>query len=214
VLLSMPVDKPTFKETLWEWRGFSNKLDSHVRHNILSLPRKHGKPTEMLDRYLCVAKCDINIKIRQADLRIKKLNNKSFMGIEEWTTEAYSFPISPAIFKTIIKYLKLDLQKRQIENAEKLMSTLLQENISSSVRVITVRKQRELHAWPPKAKDGVTVELAEIKTPERVTSIAIEHHSMEKVIQALKYLQLPSPSMKVLNYVDCLKVWYASRNVF
>lgn len=96
------------------------------------------------------------------------------MGIEEWTTEDYSFPISISIFKTITKVLGLDLRERAlIKDAEDLISVLSEDSVSPSspsVRVITIQKQRELHVWPCIDNDGVTIELAEIKTPEKVTS--------------------------------------------
>lgn len=92
------------------------------------------------------------------------------------------------------------------------MTILLQA--TPTIRVITVQKQRELHVWPSNHKDGVTVELAEIKTPEKVISIGIEHRNYDKVNQALEYLQLSSSSMKVLNYVDCLKIWVEGKKLF
>jgi hypothetical protein len=100
---------------------------------------------------------------------------------------------------------KLDIQQREIKDVDNFMTILLQA--TPTIRVITVQKQRELHVWPSNHKDGVIVELAEIKTPEKVISIGIEHQNYGTVNQALEYLQLSSYSMKVLNYVDCLKIW-------
>jgi len=68
--------------------------------------------------------------------------------------------------------------------------------------------------WPTGDIDGGTIELAEISTPEKVITISIEHRNLEKVSKALEYLQLPSPSMKVLNYVDSLKVWIEGKRLF
>jgi hypothetical protein len=59
----MYVDKPVFKETLWEWRAFGIRVDANICRNILNLPVKNGKSIKMLDRYICRADCDINIKI-------------------------------------------------------------------------------------------------------------------------------------------------------
>ena len=48
----------------------------------------------MLDCYICRVGCDINIKIRDEDLKVKNLHDKTHAGIERWTTEVYDFPIS------------------------------------------------------------------------------------------------------------------------
>jgi hypothetical protein len=92
------------------------------------------------------------------------------------------------------------------------MSILSQ--VTPSVRVISVQKRRELHLWPSGDRNGATIELAEISTPEKVLTIGIEHRHLEKVSRALEYLQLTSHSMKVLSYVDCLRVWVEEKRLF
>lgn len=101
---------------------------------------------------------------------------------------------------------------RAIKGGKQLVSVLSQA--APSVQVISVQKRRELRVWPTGGIDGATVELAEISTPEKVITISIEHRNLEKVSKALEYLRLPSPSMKVLNYVDCLKVWTEGKKLF
>ena len=90
-LIMMYVDNPVFKEILWEWRAFAIKVDPNICRNILDLPLKDGKSTKMLDRYICRLGCDTNIKIRDKDLKIKNLHDKTHEGIERWTTEVYIF---------------------------------------------------------------------------------------------------------------------------
>ena len=208
----MHVDKPVFKETLWEWRAFGISVDPNSRRNILSLPIKHGKSIKMLDRYICRVGCDINIKIRDQDLKVKNAHKKMHAGIQQWTTEVYNFPISSAIFGSITKALKMDLPGREIRDGEQLMSILCQ--VTPSVRIINVQKRRELHRWPSDDRNGALIEIAEINTPEKVTTIGIEHRNLEKVSRALEYLQLSSPSMKVLSYVECLRVWVQEKRLF
>jgi hypothetical protein len=166
----------------------------------------------MLDRYICRVGCDINIKIRDEDLKVKNLHDKTHAGIERWTTEVYDFPISAAIFRNITKALKMDLPGRAIRDGKQLMSILSQ--VTPSVQVINVQKLRELHVWPSGDTDGATIELAEISIPEKVVTISIEHRHLNKVNKALEYLQLASHSMKVLNYVDCLRVWVEEKSLF
>ncbi len=208
----MVVDNPVFKEILWEWRAFAVKVDPSICRNILNLPLKDGKSTNMLDRYICRFGYDANIKIRDKDLKIKKLDDKTHAGIERWTTEVYNFPISAAIFRNITKALNIDLPGRAIIDGQQLMSIL--SEITPSIQVIDVQKRRELHVWPSDDRNGATIELTEISTPEKVMTISIEHRDLEKVTKALEYLQLTSDSIRVLSYVDCLRVWVEEKSLF
>src|SRR5215472_17142558 len=179
----MYVDKPVFKEILWEWRAFAIKVDPNIRRNILNLPLKDGKSNKMLDSYICRLGYDTNIKIRDKDLKIKNLHEKSHEGIERWTTEVYNFPISAAIFKNITKALNIDLLERAIRDGQQLISIL--SKVTSSIQVVNVQKRRELHVWPSDDRNGATIELTEISIPEKVMTISIEHRDLEKVIKAI-----------------------------
>jgi len=208
----MDVDNPVFKEILWEWRAFATKVDPNICRNILDLPLKDGKSTKMLDRYICRLGYDTNIKIRDKDLKLKNLHDKTHEGIERWTSQVYNFPISAAIFRNITKSLNIDLPERAIRDGQELISIL--SKVTSSVQIISVQKQRELHVWPSDDRNGATIELTEISIPEKVMTISIEHQDLEKVTKALKYLQLTSRSIRVLSYVDCLRVWVEDKSLF
>jgi hypothetical protein len=209
---TMYVDKPVIKETLWEWRAFGDNVDPNIRRNIQSLPIKDGKSIRMLDRYLCRAGCYINIKIREEDLKVKNFHKKTHAGIEQWTTETYGFPITAAMFRSITKALKIEIPGRAIKDGKQLVSVM--SEASPSVQVISVQKRRELHVSPAGDIDGAIIELAKISKPEKIITISVEHRNLEKVSKALEDLQLPSPSMKVLNYVDSLKVWTEGKKLF
>jgi hypothetical protein len=99
----MYIENPVFKETLWEWRAFDIRVHPDICRKILNLPIKDGKPIEMLDRYICRVGCDINIKIRDQDLKIKNFHEKTHIGVEQWTTEVYNFPVSAALFENITR---------------------------------------------------------------------------------------------------------------
>jgi len=208
----MYVDNPVFKEILWEWRAFAIKFDPNICRNILNLPLKDGKSTNMLDRYICRLGYDTNIKIRDKDLKLKNLHDKTHEGIERWTTEVYNFPISAAIFRNITKALDIGLPERDITDGQQLISILSQ--VTPSVQIISVQKRRELHVWPSDDRNGATIELTEISVPEKVMTISIEHQDLEKVTKALEYLQLTSNSIRVLSYVDCLRVWVEDKSLF
>jgi len=81
--------------------------------------------------------CDINIKIRDQDLKVKNAHKKMHAGIQQWTTEVYNFPISAAIFGSITKALKMDLPGREIRDGEQPISILCQ--VTPSVRIITYK---------------------------------------------------------------------------
>jgi hypothetical protein len=208
----MYVDNPVFKEILWEWRAFAIKVDPNICRNILSLPLRDGKSTNMLDRYICRLGYDTNIKIRDKDLKLKNLHDKTHEGMERWTTEVYNFPISTAIFRKITKALNIDLPGKSIRDGQQLISIL--SEFTPSIQVINVQKQRELHVWPSRDRNGATIELTEISIPEKVMTISIEHQDLEKVTKALEYLQLTSHSMRVLSYVDCLRMWVEQKTLF
>jgi hypothetical protein len=166
----------------------------------------------MLDRYICRLGYDTNIKIRDKDLKLKNLHAKTHEGIERWTTEVYNFPISAAIFRNITKSLNLDLPERAIRDGQELISIL--SKVTPSVQIISVQKRRELHVWPSDDRNGATIELTEISIPEKVMTISIEHQDLEKVTKALEYLQLTSHFIRVLSYVDCLRVWVEDKSLF
>jgi hypothetical protein len=208
----MYLDNPVFKEILWEWRAFAIKVDPNICRNILNLPLKDGKSTKMLDRYICRLGYDTNIKIRDKDLKLKNLHDKTHEGIERWTTEVYNFPISDAIFRNITKSLNIDLPERAIRDGQELISIL--SKVTPSVQIISVQKRRELHVWPSDDRNGATIELTEISIPEKVMTISIEHQDLEKVTKAVEYLQLTSHSIRVLSYVDCLRVWVEDKSLF
>jgi hypothetical protein len=208
----MYVDNPVFKEILCEWRAFAIKFDLNICRKILNLPLKDGKSTKMLDRYICRLGYDTNIKIRDKDLKLKNLHDKTHEGIEWWTTEVYNFPISAVIFRNITKALNIDLLARAIRDGQQLISIL--SKVTPSIQVINVQKRRELHVWPSDDRNGATIELTEICIPEKVMTISIEHQDLEKVTKALEYLQLTSHSMRVLSYVDRLRIWVEEKSLF
>jgi hypothetical protein len=146
------------------------------------------------------------------DSKVKHFHNKTNAEIEQRTTEASGFPITTAMSRSITKALKIEIPVRAIEARKQLVSVL--SHATPSVLIISVQTRRELHVWPTGEIDGATKELAEISTPEKVIRIIIEHWNLEKVSKALEYLQLRSTSMKVLNYVDCLKVWTEGKKYF
>jgi hypothetical protein len=63
-------------------------------------------------------------------------------------------------------------------------------------------------------KIRVSIELATIGEPELITSISIEHEKLDKVNNATESLQLPSDSMMVQSYLDCLECGSYGKSCF
>ena len=95
-----------------------------------------------------------------------------------------------------------------------LEGNLLEQLRTPSIQVINVQKRRELYVCPSGDRNGATIELTEISIPEKVMTISIEHQDLEKVTKALEYLQLTSHPMRVLSYVDCLRIWVEEKSLF
>jgi hypothetical protein len=76
-------------------------------------------------------------------LKVKHFHNKTNAGIEQWTTEAYGFPITAAMFRSITNALKIEIPGRAIEDGKQLVSIL--SHAAPSILVISVQKRRELH---------------------------------------------------------------------
>jgi hypothetical protein len=215
----MMMDRPAFSETLWEWRAFG-EIDANSFHRISHLPKRHDRTGNLKDDYLWVPECSLNVKLRAEGIRIKRLLSEARnSSIKQWITEAYNFPISSTLFNMILADFKLELPQKEKEKQtrEQLLSTL--QSASAAIRVITVDKHREQYLWQHnnnrngRARGGeVSIEIATIHRPELVISISIEHENLDKVDKAVKYLQLPSESMKVLSYLDCLERWAYGKN--
>lgn len=115
-----------------------------------------------------------------------------------------------------IKSLQTEKEtKKEIQNRQQLLSIL--RFASEAFRVITVDKHRDQYAWPNNHRDTkakeVMIEVATIHGPEPLTSISIEHQDLDRVNDLLKHLRLPSKSMNVLSYLDCLRFWGLGRKL-
>jgi hypothetical protein len=104
--------------------------------------------------------------------------------------------------------------EKEIQNRQQLLSIL---QFASAFQIITVDKHREQYSWPNNHRDTQTkevmIEVSTIHSPEPLTSISIEHQDLDRVNNILKHLQLPSKSMNVLSYLDCLRFWASGKKL-
>jgi hypothetical protein len=188
----------------------------------LNLPKKHDRSGNLKDDYLWYPGCGVNIKFRGQGLRIKRqISQTSDGSIKQWITEAYTFPISLELFNMMLLEFKIKLPQiereaeKEIQSRQQLLSIL--RFASEACQVITVDKHREQYSWPNNHRDTQTkevmIEVATIHSPEPLTSVSIEHQDLDRVNNILKHLQLPSKSMNVLSYLDCLRFWASGKKL-
>jgi len=201
---------------------------------------KFDRPTQMTDNYVWTPDCNLNIKLREKDLKIKELmgfqpcymdSTEGFATYaEQWTTEVYSFPISAFLLKRIVKGLKISNVSKTlhtVEDKEQFIELLRAQ--SNSVRVLSIFKQREqrLLSIDDDLKDNgnkeigklVTVEISHLASPEDVSTLSIEDSTTDKVIAAISKMMSDVDKetyrgMKFMNYLQAVKVWGLGKRIF
>ncbi len=194
----------------------------------------------MTDNYVWTPGSNLNIKLRDEDLKIKELIGSqpcymdNTLGIttyaEQWTTEVYSFPIPVLLMQRIGKGLGLRDMARSlclIEDKEQFIESL--QSQSNSVRIISVHKQREQRLLPieddlkEKVNKGlgklVTVEISHLIGPEDVSTLSIEHASIDNVIAGIPKIMRDADKqiyrgMIFKNYLQAVKKWGLGEKIF
>jgi hypothetical protein len=207
---------------------------------IHELPMRFDRPTKMTDNYVWTPDCNLNIKLRDQDLKIKELivsqscRMDNTLGIttyaEQWTTEVYCFPIPLLLMKRIGKGLGLRNMSKSsplIEDKEQFIESL--QSQSNSVRVISVFKQREQRLLPiennlkEKVNKGpgglATVEISHLAGPEDVSTLSIEHVNIDNVIAAIPKTMREADKqiyrgMIFMNYLQAIKIWGLGKKIF
>ncbi len=208
----------------WEWRGFG-LLPDDVRQQIDSLEPQYDAPQPVIDEYLWVPGSEINLKLRSdkgGSLKFKRLREKDkATGLELWQErkeEDYQFPVPPKAVAAMGEALGVRLPTPAGPlGREELLEAL--RGAGAHVKKVDVDKVRRARFLP--TPDGrVIVDVAEISTPERITSIGVEHEvdlgespsaeDLEKarraVLFAVRTLRLQG-ALQLMNYGDAVKRW-------
>jgi hypothetical protein len=231
---------PKFSERLWEWRSFSKTSNKELLNMIHELPMKFDRPTKMTDYYVWTPNCNLNIKMREQDLKIKELMGSqscytditswSTIFAEQWTTEVYSFPISTFLMKRIVQGLNIGNLSKTLHMAkDKEQFIELLQSQSNSVKVLPIRKEREQHLLPidenlkdkghKESEKLVTLEISHVLSPENVHTLSIEHSSID-MIRAAKYKLMRNMNRQVysdmvsMNYLQAVKLWGLDKKIF
>lgn len=193
----------------WEWRGFGS-LSATFRARLDALPAKFPSAQELTDEYLYVPGCPLNLKLREGDLKLKRLLEERG-GLERWLEdekENYPFPLAAGLGAQVAEELGVAWVPHPTEAPLSRAELIerLQADEEGGVCVLAVEKVRFQRLWDNDGGDPVTVEIAEITAPERVTSIGIEHPLLERALAAVEALELPS-ALPRLNYLEALALW-------
>ena len=207
---------------------------------IHGLPAKFDRPTKMTDNYVWTPDCNLNIKLRDQDLKIKELigfqpcYRDNTLGIttyaEQWTTEVYSFPIPTLLMKRIGEGLGIRNISRSLPLvADKEQFIKVLQSHSNSVRILSIFKQREqrLLTIENDHKDKVdnevaelvTVEISHLASPEDVSTLSIEHPSIDMLVTAIPMIMRDVEKqiyrgMIFMNYLQAVKIWGLSKKIF
>jgi len=191
----------------WEWRGFGD-LPPAIKSSLERLPLKFPAAQDVTDEYLWVPGRKVNVKLRFRDLKFKRLLG-SEDGLERWLEdeeENYPFPLSTSLLGKLLGTLGVEGPRgtQGPLDREGLMRVL--GSAIPPVRVVTVEKLRWQRQWGTDEGGGVILELAEIRSPEPIASVALEHPDKERVAEALRILGLV-PLLKPLSYVEAVDIW-------
>lgn len=204
----------------WEWRGFGS-LPPGVRLRIEALPLKFPEPQRITDEYFWLPGVRINVKLRKEgafeSLKFKRLVEASG-GLERWcedAAETYPFPLGPDVVGKLFAELGMPPRVPPVAARDAAEALLALRRLAPSVARVVVEKMRWQREWDGGAPcrsgwggghRGVIVEIAEVFSPERITSIGIEDEAREAVEAARSELGLPA-GLRTLSYLDALGVW-------
>lgn len=222
----------------WEWRAFADRIPSGIRQQFETWPLKY--PNGPLyardsDEYLSFRNPEINFKFREADredergLKLKRLLKSTEKRIELWLEDKSDFypyaELNASVLERIATTLGARLEVVPPGPYEREATIAIFASAEPPPKIITVDKIRQTRKL---LTDGaiVTVEIAEIRSPERVFSIGIETEPLKgdpseedlnrtrgSVASILMTLELPRAELAVMNYVEAIGVWAKRKTI-
>ena len=198
----------------WEWRGFGS-LSPALARRLEALPLKFASAQELTDEYLWAPGCTGNVKLRLGDLKFKRSIERSG-GLERWLedpSENYAFPLQARVLDALALDLNILLPGvgRGPVTREALLD--LVRRADPPVQLVAVKKRRWQREWDSGGAGGpITVEVAEISSPERTTSVGIEHADRARVEEARDAFGL-AEALQGMSYLEALPLWAAGRTL-
>lgn len=200
----------------WEWRGFG-PLDEPLKRRLRALWPLLGSEWQVTDRYLWTPGCQVNVKLRGVDLKLKRFLQTAH-GLERWREdgqEVFPFPIPPDVVRTVADALGVALPWLPAAALDQPGLWKLLRQAVPPVQLITVEKSRRL-GWlsgvgAQRFGAPVLLEVTEVAAPEALVTVAVEHPQPEPVQAAVTGLGLRDGSLMPLNYLQVLAAWAGGR---
>lgn len=193
--------------THWEWRGFGS-LSPAAREALERLPLKFPDAQRVVDEYLWAPGAHVNIKLRLGDLKFKR-RLESGGGLERWVedlAENHPFPLGEATLEKLARDLSVRLPPGASGAATREELQALLRVAEPPVVLVSVSKRRWQREWGAGLLAvPVTVEVAELLSPEPVLSVGLEHVDREALRIAL--CALPLERLRPRSYLDLLPLW-------
>jgi exopolyphosphatase / guanosine-5'-triphosphate,3'-diphosphate pyrophosphatase len=158
----------------WEWRTFGTRFGAAERR-FAELPP--GRVQEGDELYLLSPHCDANVKIRDALMDIKTLEQVNADGLEQWRpVMKCGFPLPAAEMAKVSAALDVaPLSSREVYTLDQMRAELTHP--SRGVRAVGVHKKRQRYTV-----GGCLAELTEvIADGHAIRTIAIELEDATRV---------------------------------
>ena len=117
----------------------------------------------------------------------------------------FPFPLSPPVVSRLGEALGVPLPAATIAQADELLAWL--GEVAPDVRVLRVRKQRDLRFWPVPDAEPAIVELTEVLDPETITTFALEHPQLPALRSVLTAFTPLPQTLRPLSYFQALALW-------
>jgi len=207
----------------WEWRGFGIVSGAFaLRYSDLEA---QYPPQSVKDDYLWAPRLEANVKARTLagePFKLKRLQDKDG-HLEKWSEaedDIFEFPLSKNDWDTLAETLAtagLVLGPYPAGTADAEMTFAELKRVGA--RIVTINKSREARRWQG-PHGQVLVEWACILAPQSLITIGLEtwdedpegpglpdKEAKEDIRAAIQALGLDGEPLRVLNYVDAVRIW-------
>jgi len=194
----------------WEWRGFG-PVGVDFRTWFKTLPFLYPPSHNALqDAYLWTPSCVHNVKLRYDALKFKRFLERRG-AYERWREDEndfLSFPLSPGCLRELEGLLHSRLPESPAQPVDRATLLALIARSDPPIRVITVRKRRQLTRWTPAGLDAeLVLEWTRILEPETIETVALEHEDLGVLQAAHARLTPHLTAMRPMNYLQAISRW-------
>ena len=215
----------------WEWRGFGIVSGGFALRYGAMEPQ--FPPQSVKDDYLWAPRLEANVKARTIvgePFKLKRLQDRDG-HLEKWSEaeeDIFKFPLSSDDWDTLAETLatadlKLGPYPSGSDDVDAEMT--FAELTRVGARIVTVNKRREARRWQG-PYGQVLVEWACILAPQALITIGLENwdedregpglpdkEAKEDIRAAIQALGLGDEPLRVLNYVDAVRIWTAGGRI-